>query len=354
MIHTLRRRLENTVRRVVDHSPRMVILAYHRVTTAEWDPNQLCVSPQHFQEQMHLLREERRLMRLRELAGGGLESQLPNGGVVVTFDDGYADNWLKAAPILDGLAVPATFFVTTGMVDMGREFFADELIHWILMAPHLPEQVRVTVGHQTVDLRGEGDPGSPSGKAVSTGKGDHSGFAERERLYGELHKLLREEGLRSREAILSEIHQQMGGRARPTCERHRTLSSEELRQLAKGDRFEVGAHAVEHLVLGHLSPEEQAFQINASKTQLESILSRSVESFAYPYGTQWDVSPTTVGIVRQAGFHLACANVPGQVRQGSDPFWLPRHLVRDWGEAEFRRRLRGFFAFRRVASPVSI
>lgn len=352
MIHTLRKALEATVRQVVDRSPRVVILAYHRVVSVEPDPNQLCVSPKHFEEQVRLLRGEMHLMQLKELGLGRPEADLPKGGVVITFDDGYADNWLNAAPILDGLGIPATFFVTTGMVDTGREFFADELIHLTLLATHLPEQLRVPVGGHTIGLLGEARPIPSTNHAGLGGNGGRLEGVQRERLYGKLHRLLREEDSQSRESILSEIRRQAGEGPWPACESHRTLSSRELRDLAQGDRFEVGAHAVEHLVLRRLPREEQAYQISASKAQLESILSKPVESFAYPYGSEWDVSPTTVELVGRAGFRLACANVPGQVRRGSDPLWLPRHLVRDWGEAEFRGRLRSFFVPRPTAEPV--
>jgi peptidoglycan/xylan/chitin deacetylase (PgdA/CDA1 family) len=168
-----------------------------------------------------------------------------------------------------------------------------------------------------------------------------------------LHRLLREENRDSREAVLSDLRRQVGAPDSTACESHRTLSASELRDLAQEDLFEVGAHAVDHLVLRHLPAEEQARQIRESKSQLEGILSRPVESFAYPYGSEWDVSPVTVDLVQQEGFQRACANVPGQVRRDSNPYWLPRCLVRDWGEAEFRQRLHGFFVPHRVARPVS-
>jgi peptidoglycan/xylan/chitin deacetylase (PgdA/CDA1 family) len=317
------------------------------------DPNQLCVSLEHFEKQMRLVRDETQPIPLRELAVRLREGNLQQAGVVVTFDDGYADNWMNAAPILRELAIPATFFVTSGMVDTGREFFADELIHLTLSAPILPEELHVSVGGKVLRLAGKERP-IPTTHRTWTGEGPNLiDPAPREELYHSLHSLLREENLESRESILTELREQVAWPPSPSCESHRTLSSAQLRDLVRENLFEVGAHAVEHLVLRRLPSEEQAFQIRESKTQLELILSMPVESFAYPYGSEWDVSPTTVDLVRQAGFGLACANVPGQVSRGSDPYWLPRYLVRDWGGAEFGRRLRSFFVPRPAARPVS-
>ena len=202
-------------------------------------------------------------------------------------------------------------------------------------------------------MRREMQPAFPAPQDRPKGDDGSGELGAQENLYGALHRLLREENSESRETILSEIRRQVGWNVSPACESHRILSSSELQELARNDLFEVAAHAVDHLVLRRLPVVVQARQIGESKSRLESILSRPVESFAYPYGSEWDVSPTTVDLVRRAGFRWACANVPGQVRYDSDPLWLPRCLVRDWGEAEFRKELRDFFFPHRVAQPVS-
>jgi hypothetical protein len=81
-------------------------------------------------------------------------------------------------------------------------------------------------------------------------------------------------------------------------------------------------------------------QIVESKTRLQEITGCAVTGFAYPFGGRADYTPKTVGLVREAGFSLACANVPGLVRRRTDPFQLPRVLVRNWDADVFAGRLR--------------
>jgi peptidoglycan/xylan/chitin deacetylase (PgdA/CDA1 family) len=95
------------------------VLLYHAVGTAvPGDTYGLSVRPDRFRRQVELLVERR--------AGGELDTVPfgpPSGadrcGVAVTFDDGFADVADVAAPLLAELGVPATVFVTTGL--LGRE-----------------------------------------------------------------------------------------------------------------------------------------------------------------------------------------------------------------------------------------
>src|SRR5437667_6748579 len=91
-----------------------LILMYHRVTDTGPDPWSLAVSPQHFAEHLEVLRRRFRPVALREL-----QSRSPRRGprpVVLTFDDGYADNALTALSLLRSLDIPATVSVTSPLV----------------------------------------------------------------------------------------------------------------------------------------------------------------------------------------------------------------------------------------------
>jgi peptidoglycan/xylan/chitin deacetylase (PgdA/CDA1 family) len=316
---------------------RAIILLYHRVAEGQPDPHLLCVSPQHFAEHLEVLRRWGRPVALRDLSAGLRAGGIPARGVALTFDDGYADNLTQALPLLERAQVPATVYASAGHVQSGSELYIDELQHAILTRRDLPAEFVLHIGRTeyrwSATPRGKADPASA----------DFSAWPDlaSERIYLEVCQLLRPLNAAERECALQELRAQLGERPL-ACSLHRLLSRDQLRALDTHPLVEIGSHGLDHVVLANLDREAQAAEMRAGLRVLEEILERKVESFAYPYGSPWDVGRQTVALVRKLGLREACANTPGQVVRGSNPYWLPRFLVRDWDGEEFERRLRGF------------
>ena len=101
------------------------ILYFHRINDYDSDP--LTTSPKIFDDLMKIVSRDYNPISLQELIKGIREKKPfePNT-VVVTFDDGYRDNFLYAAPILKKYNIPATFFITSGFINTERIFPWDE------------------------------------------------------------------------------------------------------------------------------------------------------------------------------------------------------------------------------------
>lgn len=86
-----------------------LILAYHRVNDRVEDP--LAVRAADFRRQLEAVRRSYEVIALGRLAD--LLEKPPAGRRVaaITFDDGYRDNFEVAAPVLEELSLPATFFL---------------------------------------------------------------------------------------------------------------------------------------------------------------------------------------------------------------------------------------------------
>src|SRR5499433_2290316 len=131
------------------YASRALILMYHRVTELPNDPYLLAVTPKHFAEQLEVIRRYGVTMTLRQMVEALQDGKVPKRGVVVTFDDGYADNLYSAKPLLERYDIPATVFVTTGYVEDNREYFCDELERVLLQPGTLPETLRLVVDEKT-------------------------------------------------------------------------------------------------------------------------------------------------------------------------------------------------------------
>ena len=293
-----------------------VILMYHRVTKVAQDPWGLCVSPEHFRQQMQVLSREACCRLDRAEAGGWAW----NGSrtFVVTFDDGYADNLHNAAPTLERYGIPATFFISTGGIDAAFEFWWDELERIVF---EIDDPARLAASSLDWD-----DPLAASA--------DRS----RESIHLALYQRLQPLSPADRQIAMNDLHVQAGMQHR-LRESHRAMTTEELHTLAGNSLFEIGAHTVTHPMLATQTPELQAGEVRGSKQELERLLDRRITSFSYPYGGTDHYSAVTVDAVAEAGFERACTTSGAPVRRKDSVFEWGRLQVPDVDGDAFHRFL---------------
>jgi peptidoglycan/xylan/chitin deacetylase (PgdA/CDA1 family) len=297
--------------------PPVVVLIYHRVTTLAADPQLLAVTPENFRSHLQYLKQNYNLVRFEDQW-----SDVKKPAVAITFDDGYADNALEALPIIEKEGVPVTFFVTTGTVGTRQEFWWDELERLILGAWPYP-------GQFTLD-------DSRFRQVWPTGS-----VSERETLYSEIHPLMKMVDANCRADWLMQLRYwaDAGEEGR---EINRTMTLEELRRLADSKWVTIGAHTITHTSLSSLPVEEQREEIIGSRRHLENWLGQEIRVFSYPFGAKRDYTRDSVALCKEVGFVKVAANVSGQAHRWTDPYRIPRQLVRNWDRAIFARNLESF------------
>src|SRR4030095_8520096 len=87
---------------------RALILMYHRVAELRNDPYLLAVQPNHFSDHLEVIRRHCFPIKLQQLVKALANGRIPKRAVVITFDDGYADNLLNAKPLLERYGTPDT------------------------------------------------------------------------------------------------------------------------------------------------------------------------------------------------------------------------------------------------------
>lgn len=316
---------------------RGIILMYHRVAKPDSDPWRLSVSPSNFEEHMRVIRNHGQPIQMQELGNGLRRYSFGRKEVVVTFDDSYADNFLKAKPILEQYEIPATFFVVTGAIDSQEEFWWDKLEQIILSPKTLPESFEMDISGTKYHW-----PVNPTGDSRFVNETPSNGvMVSRAQLYYALWQVLGNLSFPEKKDYLLQIASWAGHISAPRTG-NLPMSSEELFSLASSSLFEIGSHTVCHPMLSRLTRDKQQEEISRSKQYLEDMLSRNIASFSYPHG---DYSDTTVELVKALGFRCACTLSPTPVVRGSDVYRLPRFKVLNWSGKEFEYNLKNWLYY---------
>jgi peptidoglycan/xylan/chitin deacetylase (PgdA/CDA1 family) len=333
----LRRALGN-VRKAIRRrfTRRAIILMYHRVASGVADPWRLCVSAQNFEQHMDVLRRFYQPVRLSQLARG---RAVQNRMVAVTFDDGYADNLHEALPILKRNDIPATFFLTSGMLGVAREFWWDELERLLLRPQRLPRTLQFTVGaaSRLFEAGRAAEPFESSHRQVESSPPWEAAAHTRLGFYYTVWQWLGTLAEESRRAALAQIRDQLE-EPEVTRDSHRSLARDEVIRLAGAPQIDIGAHSVTHAMLSAQAADAQRWEMRQSKQDLEALIGRPVAGFAYPHG---DYGAETLDLARESGFDFACTIEGGYVARNTRPFLLPRLSVGDCSGIELVRYLEG-------------
>lgn len=275
--------------------PALTILAYHRVMPTDgldsypFDEELISATPAQFDWQMRYLREHLNPVSLRDVIAYLDEgTPLPPASVAVTFDDGFADTYRYAFPVLKRHAIPATIFVCTGYID-SKEPFWFELAAYLMyhVEPHAIE--------------------TPAGQTFPTGDSRDARIASLRQLHG----ILKDLPNRERTALLDEWTTRFASRIRHDTAGHsHPISWTQVREMA-ADGIDFGSHTVTHPNLTRLTTEDLDQELAQSKQVLEDRLQRSVNSIAYPIGTPSAFNARVIDATANQGYKLGVTYVSG-------------------------------------------
>ena len=240
------------------------------------------------------------------------DGSLPERAACITFDDGYADNYHVALPILQRHGLTATFFIATGFLDGGR-MWNDTLI----------ESVRAcTLQKLALDSLGLGSHG------VAT-------TAEKQAAIAALIGQIKYRSVDDRVTITRAVAAQ----AQVQPPNDLMMTSYQVKKM-HGAGMQIGAHTVNHPILARLTRDEAYLEIQRSKATLEGLLNDRVGLFAYPNGKpEEDYTAQSVDVVRELGFDAAVSTRWGSSTHGDDLLQIRRFTPWDRTKLRFAARM---------------
>jgi len=217
-----------------------VILVYHRVQDSPEDAH-MSVRTRTFERQIDYLQKHFQILPLDCIEEHGRYLEARNC-CIITFDDGYRDNFLNAYPALKKRHIPAAIFVVSGSVGKGPK--------WV--------------------------------------------------------------------------------------------SRDEMREMVSHGIL-IGSHTVSHPLLTDISSDEAFHEIMASRIQLEEMLGKTVDFFAYPRGKRTNYNEAIRKMVEKSGYKAAVTMENGLIGQEKNRFELKRIGIRECPSYVYKVRVSGFF-----------
>jgi peptidoglycan/xylan/chitin deacetylase (PgdA/CDA1 family) len=223
--------------------------------------------------------------------------------LVLTFDDGYRDNYTHGFALARELQIPFTLFLVPGYVESGDYF-------WWREGNRLVSHARVAeaaIDGRTYHLD-QPDERKILAQAILARLCQASSVAEREGLLTSVRKLLEVPP-----AVPSEEKAAL------------PLNWAEVREMEESRWVSFGAHTMHHPVLAYLTDaREVQSEVEQCRNILERQLGHPVRSFAYPIGQRRHIGDNVMRAVKQAGYDWALTTVNGFNTPHRDPFLLRR------------------------------
>jgi peptidoglycan/xylan/chitin deacetylase (PgdA/CDA1 family) len=289
----------------------LTVVNYHRVDDLQregfdsFKPN-VSATPEEFNRQMDYLAKWFQVVSLKEIVEWlDGRKELPHYAALITFDDGYLDNYTSAYPILCGHHFPALIFLTTEHIGTDAPFYWD-------MAAYCFHH---TKSDHLVFPDGRVEHWSNAGQLDQVS-----------RSWIEFMKTLQQEEKQKHVQRLPEALQVSVPQG---YFQKLMMNWAQVRAMQK-DGIEFGAHTLHHPILTRISSEQVREEIEGSKSRIEEETGELVLGFAYPNGQSADLNDQIENIVADSGIKTAFTllNGPSSLEEVKrDPYAIRRIFI---------------------------
>lgn len=228
-----------------------------------------------FAQHMQVIKRSRRAISLEQMVDGLHAGDALGNTVAITFDDGYENNVLEAAPILADFDIPATFFLATGLIG-GTGFIWPDRIEMAL------ERSRKKV----VNF-----PGHPASMPIASVDEKHQALVA-------IKRFLKQQPMNDLEHAVQDIADRL--EVFDTCadEDYKFMNWDQARALLCSG-FGIGAHTVTHPVLAKIPFDSAVNEIVKSRDTIVRETGQCSSTFCFPNGKSDDFNPALQAFCRR-------------------------------------------------------
>jgi peptidoglycan/xylan/chitin deacetylase (PgdA/CDA1 family) len=287
---------------------------YHRVIEEnekeDLQPG-LYVTKNVFERQMAYIARKYRPSSMSDFCKAVLENQsFPRNTVLLTFDDGWRDNYLNAFPALKKHNVPATIFLTIAFIGSDRLFWFQELSTLMTKNYHLLTKYADAIENVLKKYPNSKSAQNLLSENIQKLIPDRNSFIEKLK-YLDMDIL---------DIIIAEMKNLDNTPHDPLDNERLLLNWDEVKQMSK-DNIEFGSHGLSHRLLTLLNDKEIISELSQSKKTIEKMLGTSVSAFTYPNG---DHNTEIKKLTEHAGYICAFATGKHPEDKEFDKFAIER------------------------------
>ncbi len=290
--------------------PGLTVFTYHRIadpaSDSYYDPV-ISATAEGFRAQVQEIARRFRVLTLDEAIDRLRSGDHADRSALITFDDGYRDNFETAAPILRELGLPAAFFLPTGFLDEPSLPWWDEVAWIVKHAPARRWEISLSAGAAPLAIDLIDGPRSEAIRALIAA--------------------ILAETVKDVKSFLATLADRSGVAPDSTAMGRALFTDwDQVRTLTgPATGLAIGSHGRTHRKLATLDDEAQLDELAGSRGVLRDRLGRDVDAIAYPYGWPGAFSELTKTLAARAGYRVGFAAIEGINRPGStDPFAVRR------------------------------
>jgi peptidoglycan/xylan/chitin deacetylase (PgdA/CDA1 family) len=251
------------------------------------------------------------------------KKELPQRAALITFDDGYRNNYLYAVPVLKKYELSAIFFIPTG-------FVGNEKILW-------PQKIELIAKDWSDDFFPL--PGSLQSVKLPESIGGRQAISEH------IVQKCKQISYEDLEAYLLEISVNFDKQSREVNpDIYDFMNWDEVRKL-KLMGFSIGSHSVNHPILSRVNREQLRREIRVSKTKIEKELGSECILIAYPNGRSSDLTKETFREAKKAGYKIGFTISERFNPKNLFPYEIGRMSIESQAKLDFLARISGFYDF---------
>ena len=292
-------------------SKSLTVVNYHRIDDPyrkdfdSFKPN-VSATPEDFNRQLDYLAKWFRVISVRDviqwLDG---QKELPPYAALITFDDGYLDNYTLAFPSLRAHHFPALIFLTTEHIGTDAPFYWDMAAYCF---QHTKKE-QLTFPDGTTEC--------------------WTNVEELDRVSRKWIEFMKTLPEAEKTGYVRKLPDTLGVSIPDGFFKRLMMTWDQVREMQK-EGIEFGAHTMQHPILTRISLDEVRMEVEGSKSRIEKELGDPVLSFAYPNGQSSDLNDPIEKIVAESGIRVAFTLLNGPSSLGEvkrNPYAIRRIFI---------------------------